>query len=58
MTTSEEGKQVTSQAIAARNAALKDASIVKGRCKTLEGELQGLRDELAKEIHDCQAKEE
>ena len=55
---SEEEKQVTSQAIAARDAALKDASTIKGHCKALEDEMQGLRDELAKEVSDRQAKEE
>ena len=44
--------------MAARDAALKDASSVRGHCKTLEGELQGLRDELAKEVRGRQAKEE
>ena len=37
---------------------MKDASTVKGHCKTLEGELQGLRDELAKEVRNHQAREE
>ena len=58
MTASKEDKKVTSQAIAARDAALKDASTVKGHCKTLEGKLQGLCDELTKEVHDRQVKEE
>ena len=55
---SEEGKQATSQAMAARDEALKDASTAKGHYNMLEGELQGLRDELAKEIRDHQVKEE
>ena len=58
VTASEEEKQVTSQVIAARAAVLKYASTVQGRCKALEDELQGLRDELAKEVRDRQAKEE
>ena len=58
MTASEEEKQVTSQAKAARDAALKEASSVQGRYKALEDELQGLREELAKEVRDRQAKEE
>ena len=52
MTTTKEEKQVTSQAKAARDAALKDASTVRGHCKALEDELRGLRDELAKEVRD------
>ena len=58
MTASEEEKQVTSQAIAAHDATLKDASTVRGRCKALEDELWGLHDELAKEVRDRQVKEE
>ena len=58
MAASEEEKQVTTQAIAARNPALKDASTIQGRCKALGDELQGLRDELAKEVRARQAKEE
>ena len=49
VTVSGEGKQATSQAMAARDEALRDAATAKGHCKMLEGELQGLRDELAKE---------
>ena len=58
MSASEEEKQVTSQAKAACDAALKDASTVRGHYKALEDELQGLHDELTKEVRDRQAKEE
>ena len=58
MTASEEGKRATSQAMAARDTALKDALTVKGRCEKLDAALEGLCDELAKEIHDRQVKEE
>ena len=44
-------KQATNQAKAARDAALGDAATTQDRYKTLEAELQGLRDELAKEVH-------
>ena len=42
--------QAANQAKAARDAALGDAAAAKARCKELEVELQGLRDELAKEV--------
>ena len=51
-------KRAAIQAAAAHEAALKDATIAQDRCKALEAELQGLRDELAKEADDRQAKEE
>ena len=49
---SEEEKQAATQDAAARDAALKDATVAQDRCKALEAELQGLRDELAKEARD------
>ena len=51
MSASDGEKKATSQAKAARDAALGDAAAAQGRCKALEVELQGLRDELAKEVH-------
>ena len=57
-TASEEEKQAATQVAATRDAALKDAKVAQDRCKVLEAELQGLRDELAKEARDRQAKEE
>ena len=57
MSAFEEEKQATSQAKAARDVALGDATNIWSRCKALEDELQGLRDELAKEVCDCQEKE-
>ena len=50
-------KQAANQAKAARDAALGDAAAAKARCEALETELQGLRDELAKEVHGRQEKE-
>ena len=50
-------KQAANQAKAACDAALGDAAATKARCKVLETELQGLRDELAKEVHGRQEKE-
>nr|XP_020193175.1 MAP7 domain-containing protein 1-like [Aegilops tauschii subsp. strangulata] len=55
---SEEEKQAATQAAAARETALKDTAVAQDRCKALEAKLQGLRDELAKEARDRQAKEE
>ena len=57
MSSSDKEKRAANQAKAARGAALGDASTSQGRCKTLEAELQGLRDELAKEVHSRQEKE-
>ena len=51
MSSSKEEKRAANQAKAACDAALGDAADAQGRCKTLEAELQGLRDELAKEVH-------
>ena len=50
MATFEGERQAANQAKAARDAALGDAADAQGRCKMLEAELQGLRDELAKEV--------
>ena len=58
MSALEEEKQATSQAKAARDTALVDATDVRSRCKALEDELQGLRDDLAKEVRGRQEKEE
>ena len=57
MLASDGEKQAASQAKAARDAALGDAAAAQGRCKALEVELQGLRDELAKEVRGRQEKE-
>ena len=54
---SEDGKQATSQAKATHDVALGDATNVWSHFKALEDELQGLRDELAKEVRDRQEKE-
>ena len=43
-------KQAVCQAKAARDAAQGDAADARDRCKALEVELQGLRDELTKEV--------
>ena len=51
-TASKEEKQAANQAAAAREAALKDAAVAQDHCKVLEAELQGLRDEHAKEARD------
>ena len=48
----EKEKQAATQAAAAREAALKDSAAAQDRCKVLEAELQGLRDERTKEAHD------
>ena len=55
---SKEEKHVATQAMAARDATLKDALVVQKSCKALENGLQGMRDKLAKEVGDRQAKEE
>ena len=51
-------KQAILEAKAARDAALGEVADVRGRCKVLESELQGLRDQLAKEARVRQEKEE
>lgn len=53
----DEEKLATSQAKAACEAALGDAADARGRCKTLEDELQGLRDKLTKEVRSHKEKE-
>lgn len=53
----DEEKQAILQARAARDAALGKVADVRGRCKALESELQGLSDQLAKEARDRQEKE-
>ena len=55
---SEEEKQAATLAAAARDTALKDASIAQDHCKALEDELRDLRDELAKEARNRKAREE
>ena len=57
MSSSDGEKQAANQAKSARDAALGDAAAAKARCEALETELQGLRDELAKEVHGRQEKE-
>ena len=57
MSALKEEKQATSRAKAAHDAALGDATNVRSRCKALEDEQQGMRDELAKEVHDRREKE-
>ena len=57
MSSSDEERRAANQAKAARDAALGDVANARGRCKTLEAELQGLRDELAKEVRSRQEKE-
>ena len=47
--TCDEEKQAVLEAKAARDAALGEAADARGRCKALESELQGLRDQLAEE---------
>ena len=49
---SEEERQAATQAAAAREVALMDAVVAQDCCKVLEAELQGLRDERAKEARD------
>ena len=49
-TTCDEERQAVLEAKAARDAALGEVVDVRGRCKALEDELQGLRDQLAKEV--------
>ena len=57
MTACDEEKRAILQAKAACDATLGEAEDVRGRYKALESELQGLRDELAKEVRDRQEKE-
>ena len=57
MSASDGEKQAASQAKAACDAALGDVTAAQGRCKVLEVEMQGLRDELAKEVCGRQEKE-
>ena len=57
-TTCDEEKQAILEAKAARDAALGEAADVWGHCEALESELQGLRDQLAKEARVRQEKEE
>ena len=57
-TTCDEEKQAILEAKAARDTALGEVVDVRGRCKALEDELQGLRDELSEEVRGHQEKEE
>ena len=57
-TACDEEKQAIFQAKAARDAALGEVVDVRGRYKVLESEMQGLRDQLAKEACDRKEKEE
>ena len=57
-TACDEEKQAVLEAKATRDAALGEVVDVRGRCKVLEDELQGLRDQLAKEARLRQEKEE
>ena len=57
-TACDEEKQAVLEAKAARDAALGEVVDIRGRCKALEGELQGLRDTLAKEVCLHQEQEE
>ena len=58
VTACDEEKQAILEAKAARDATFGEVADVPGRCKVLESELQGLRDQLAKEARDRQEKEE
>ena len=53
----DEEKLATSQAKAAREAALGDTADARGRCKTLEDKLQGLCNKLAKEVRNREEKD-
>ena len=55
---SEEDKQATDQAAAARKVALKDAEAAKERCWSVEAELESMRNERAAEARDRKAEEE
>ena len=57
-TACDEEKLAVLEAKTARDAALGEAADAQGRCKALESELQGLQDQLAKEVRICQEKEE
>nr|XP_020197002.1 actin cytoskeleton-regulatory complex protein PAN1-like [Aegilops tauschii subsp. strangulata] len=57
-TTSEKEKRAAAEAVADREAALKDAKAAHDRCQALEDELKSLRDEHAEEARGRQAKEE
>ena len=57
MSSSDEVRWAANQAKATRDAALGDIANAQGRYKALEAELQGLRDELAKEVRSRQEKE-
>nr|XP_020191660.1 MAP7 domain-containing protein 1-like [Aegilops tauschii subsp. strangulata] len=57
-TASEKEMRAAAQAAADREAALKDAKAAHDRCRALEKELKGLRDEHAEEAHGRRAKEE
>ena len=57
MSSSDEEKRAANQAKATHDATLGDAATAQGRCKALEAELQGLRDELVKEVRSRQEKE-
>ena len=57
-TACDEEKQAVLEAKAARDAALGEVVDVCGRCKVLEGELQGLQDQLANEVCLRQEQEE
>ena len=57
-TACDEEKQAVLEAKAARDAALGEVVDVRDRCKALEGELQGLRDQLTNEVRLRQEQEE
>ena len=50
LTACDEERQAVLEVKAARDTALGEVVDVRGRCKALEGELQGPRDQLAKEV--------
>ena len=58
MSASDGEEQGARQAKAARDAAQGDDADARGRCKALEVELQGLHDEIAKEVRIRQEREE
>ena len=55
---SEKDKQAVAQAMAAREAALKDAGAAQDRCQLLEAELEAMRNERAAEARGRKAEEE
>ena len=57
-TACDEERQAVLEAKAARDVALGEVVDVRGRCKALEDELQGLRDQLVKEARLRQEQEE